>query len=112
MAPLDRDQEHAIRRLLAEALSQAGALPRPPRRGRLSKTETEAHSASSGIEWSDDGRLLVEPREAMHALGIKRTKLHELVRSGALKPRYLGRLQRFLRADLAAFASALPTQPE
>ena len=48
----------------------------------------------------------------MAALGIRRTKLHELVRSGALQPRYLGRLQRFLRADLAAFVAALPTTPE
>ena len=112
MAPLDPEAEHAIRKLLAEALSQAGALPRPPRRGRPSKDAREALSATGGVAWSDDGRLLLEPREAMAALGIRRTKLHALVRSGALRPRYLGRLQRFLRADLAAFVAALPTTPE
>ena len=111
MPSLDSEQERAIRELVAEALSQANFSPRAARRGRPSTGQGEALTGVSDADWPEDGRLLLDEGEAMRALGVRRTKLHELVQNGALKPRYLGRLKRFLRSDLVACATALPTRP-
>jgi hypothetical protein len=111
MQSLDPQQERAIRELVAEALSQANVSPRAARRGRPPTGQGEPLMVTGDADWPDDGRLLLDERAAMRALGVRRTKLHELVQHGELKPRYLGRLKRFLRSDLVACAAALPTRP-
>lgn len=112
MQSLDPQQERAIRELVAEALSQANIAPRAARRGRPPTGQGEALATTSDADWPDDGRLLLDEGEAMRALGVRRTKLHQLVQKGELKPRYLGRrAKRFLRGDLVAYAAALPTRP-
>lgn len=111
MAALDPTQARAVRELVAEALSQAELSPRSPRRGRPSKGRSEALAVTGDAHWPEDGCLLVDEREAMRALGVKRTTMWALQRQGALTPRYIGRLKRYLRSDLVACAAAMPTRP-
>ena len=52
--------------------------------------------------------LLVTTREACEILGVGRTKLHELLSTGELRARKLGRATRIEMASLEEYAAALP----
>jgi excisionase family DNA binding protein len=51
--------------------------------------------------------LLVCPEDAAHVLGIGRTKVYELIRSGALRSVRAGGLRRIPVAALADFVARL-----
>jgi excisionase family DNA binding protein len=53
--------------------------------------------------------LLVRPEEAAQVLGIGRTKVYELIRSGALRSVRVGGLRRVPVAALDEFVSLLET---
>lgn len=52
-------------------------------------------------------KLLLTPAEAARALGIGRTKVYELMASGALASVQIGRCRRVPREALAELVSAL-----
>jgi excisionase family DNA binding protein len=52
-------------------------------------------------------KLLLTPAEAARALGIGRTKVYELIASGALASVQIGRCRRVPRETLAELVSAL-----
>ncbi|MFI7697029.1 helix-turn-helix domain-containing protein [Nonomuraea sp. NPDC049655] len=52
-------------------------------------------------------RLLVTPIEAAQTLGVGRTKLYELMASGALRSVKIGRARRIPLEALTAFVSAI-----
>jgi excisionase family DNA binding protein len=54
-----------------------------------------------------DERLLFRPDEATHRLGIGRTKLYELMRSGELRSVRVGGARRVSATALAEFVAAL-----
>ena len=60
------------------------------------------HQASGGLP-----ALLVRPEDAAEALGIGRTKVYELMRSGALRSVKIGGLRRISAAALAEFVAHL-----
>lgn len=51
--------------------------------------------------------LLVRPEDAADALGVGRTKVYELMRSGALRSVKVGGLRRIPAAALAEFVAQL-----
>jgi len=51
--------------------------------------------------------LLICPEDAAHVLGIGRTKVYELIRSGALRSVRVGGLRRIPVAALADFVARL-----
>lgn len=54
-----------------------------------------------------DERLLLRPNEAAQRLGIGRTKLYELMRSGELRSVRVGGARRVSATALAEFVAAL-----
>jgi excisionase family DNA binding protein len=65
-------------------------------------------------EWTQGGsgeeeleKLLLKPREAAHVLGIGRTKLFELLASGALESVQIGNCRRVPRDAVDAFLAQL-----
>jgi excisionase family DNA binding protein len=54
--------------------------------------------------------LLVRPEDAAIALGIGRTKVYELMRSGALRSLKIGGLRRIPATALADFVAKLEEQ--
>src|SRR5262249_14485424 len=52
-------------------------------------------------------KLLLTTEEAAHALGIKRTKLHELTVAGELESIKIGASRRFLTRSLVAYVERL-----
>jgi excisionase family DNA binding protein len=54
--------------------------------------------------------LLVRPEDAANALGIGRTKVYELMRSGALRSVKIGGLRRIPPTALADFVAKLEEQ--
>jgi excisionase family DNA binding protein len=59
-----------------------------------------------------NARLGLGIAETCALLGIGRTKLYELVKSGALRGRKLGRRTLFLEGDVRQFAESLPVIPQ
>jgi excisionase family DNA binding protein len=59
---------------------------------------------------SDLPVLLVRPEDAAIALGIGRTKVYELMRSGALRSVKIGGLRRIPAIALADFVAMLEAQ--
>jgi excisionase family DNA binding protein len=55
--------------------------------------------------------LLVSPEDAARALGIGRTKVYELIRSGALRSVRVGGLRRVSVAALDEFVARLEAEP-
>lgn len=53
--------------------------------------------------------LALSPEEAARLLGLGRTKLFELLQSGKLRSRKIGRRTLILRTDLQDFLVQLPT---
>ncbi len=56
--------------------------------------------------------LLVRPEDAADALGVGRTKVYELMRSGALRSVKIGGLRRIPATALAEFVAQLEEQGE
>jgi excisionase family DNA binding protein len=56
--------------------------------------------------------LLMKPEEAAQMLGIGRTKVYELIRSGALRSVRIGGLRRISAIALAEFVAELEQQEE
>jgi len=56
--------------------------------------------------------LLVRPEDAAIALGIDRTKIYELMRSGALRSVKIGGLRRIPATALADFVAQLEQQEQ
>ena len=54
--------------------------------------------------------LLVRPEDAAHVLGVGRTKVYELMRSGALRSVRIGGLRRVPVATLAEFVARLEAE--
>jgi excisionase family DNA binding protein len=54
-----------------------------------------------------DDRLLLRPAEAAERLGIGRTKVYELMRSGRLRSVKIGAARRVSATALAEFVAAL-----
>ena len=55
-------------------------------------------------------RVVLTLEEACRALTIGRTKMYQLLNSGALPSRYIGRRRVVLAADIEAFLATLPTE--
>jgi excisionase family DNA binding protein len=53
------------------------------------------------------GRLLLRPEEAAQVLGLGRTKVYELIRSGALRSVKVGNSRRVSTAALAEYVNQL-----
>ena len=106
MAISDAGQERA----LAATNSSPSIRVGERRRGRPPKHE--ARLSVGAVPWIDDQPLLLDDRAAMRALSMGRTKFHEAVRDRRLIPRYVGRMKRYHRDDIALFAASLPTQPD
>ena len=56
---------------------------------------------------TDDSRLLLRPEEAARRLGISRTVLFDLVRSGRIKSLKIGRSRRIQVSALEKFVESL-----
>lgn len=56
-------------------------------------------------------KLLYTPVEVAQSLGVGRSKVYELLYSGALKSVKIGRCRRVTREQLAEFISALDVNP-
>jgi excisionase family DNA binding protein len=69
---------------------------------------THAQHGPAPISGSD---LLFSLDQTAEVLRIGRTKMFEILASGELPTRYLGRRRVVLRADLEAYVAALPTTP-
>ena len=54
--------------------------------------------------------LLVRPEDAARALGVGRTKVYELMRSGALRSVKIGGLRRIPATALAEFVARLEAE--
>ena len=54
--------------------------------------------------------LLVRPEDAAEALGVGRTKVYELMRSGALRSVKIGGLRRIPATALAEFVAQLEAE--
>jgi excisionase family DNA binding protein len=53
------------------------------------------------------GRVLLRPEEAAQALGVSRTTVFELIRSGALRSVKIGAARRVSATALAEYVAAL-----
>jgi excisionase family DNA binding protein len=53
------------------------------------------------------GRVLLRPQEAAEALGVSRTTVFELIRSGALRSVKIGAARRVSATALAEYVAAL-----
>jgi excisionase family DNA binding protein len=53
------------------------------------------------------GRVLLRPEEAAEALGVSRTTVFELIRSGALRSVKIGAARRVSATALAEYVAAL-----
>lgn len=56
-------------------------------------------------------KLLLSVTEAAARLGVGRTLMYELIRTGAIPSVRVGRLRRIRAADLEAYAAALAAAP-
>jgi excisionase family DNA binding protein len=64
--------------------------------------------ASWGLSASPVVHLLLTPEQAAEALGLGRTLVYELIRTGRLTSVRIGRARRIPIASLEAFVAALP----
>ena len=71
----------------------------------------DATHAQPGSPTTSGSDLLFSLDQAAEVLRIGRTKMFEILASGDLPTRYLGRRRVVLRADLEAYVAALPTAP-
>lgn len=62
------------------------------------------------VEEHKTGRLLLTPREAAAALGIGRSMLYELLRTGELPSVRIGSCRRIAAADLSDLVARLQEQ--
>lgn len=53
-------------------------------------------------------RLAFSAQEAAAAIGVGRTRFHQMLASGEIKSRKMGRKRMILRADLLAWLAGLP----
>ncbi|RYC33880.1 DNA-binding protein [Lichenibacterium minor] len=64
-------------------------------------------------EQDTTGRVGLSVDEACHVAGIGKTRMYELLRSGSVPARRIGRRIIILRSDLLAWMDALPRwEPE
>jgi excisionase family DNA binding protein len=61
----------------------------------------------TATERSNSSRLLLTVPEAAAQLGIGRTLMYQLIRTGAVRSVRVGRLRRIRPADLAAYTASL-----
>jgi excisionase family DNA binding protein len=61
----------------------------------------------TATERSNSSRLLLTVPEAAAQLGIGRTLMYQLIRTGAVRSVRVGRLRRIRPADLAAYTARL-----
>ena len=60
----------------------------------------------------DMSKLLLKPEEAAHLIGVGRSKMYELMASGAVKSVKIGALRRVPVAALDEYVAALVEQNE
>lgn len=78
---------------------------------RKSPVHPGSAAPAAGVVGADSAAQLLTLQEAADALRIGRTKLYELISTGVLTTRYIGRRRVISTADLAEFIRSLPTEP-
>jgi excisionase family DNA binding protein len=62
------------------------------------------------FEFTTHRKYALTVAEAVIFTGIGRTKLYELINSGAIVPRHCGKKTLFIRSELEEFLNSLPTE--
>ena len=80
--------------------------PRPSARDRSSQSERPNYASAQRIA---PRPLLVSIEDCAHLLGLSRSVVYTLIRSGALRPVHVGRSVRLRVLDLESFVERLAT---
>lgn len=74
---------------------------------RLHPTDESRRTIPNGQERQERPKLLLTVTEAGELLGVKRTLMYELIRTGVIPTVQIGRLRRIRPADLESYVASL-----